>query len=120
MPKLSVNQWLEIFTDWENSGLQQRKFCCQRQISYTTMVRKRSEYIAKGLVLSRRHDHPSSRKNRPRERASDAGLAGFIPISQTINSTQETTSTSLESANSVMEISLPNGICLRIPTNACS
>ncbi len=120
MPKLSVNQWLEIFTDWENSGLQQREFCCQRQISYTTMVRKRSEYIAKGLVLSRRHDHPSSRKNHSRETPPDAGLAGFIPISQTINSTQHTTSTSGVATNSVMEISLPNGICLRIPTNACS
>lgn len=105
--------WLEIFKDWEQSRLTIDKYCQSHKLNKNQFSMNRRRYIKKGLVESCQHNPPCHRGKK--QQKSSAGLSGtgFIPISSIPVSDS---STKLSNAQ-LVEISLPNGILLRIPTN---
>ena len=124
---LKETNWLKTFTDWEHSKLTISEFCETHEICKRHFARKRSEYIARGLVRSCRHNAPCHKgKNKSKKLITSQKLS-FLPISQTPSDKlpdKSLTSLSKERINSpdrenkMLEISLPNGISIRIPTDA--
>ncbi len=123
-------KWLEVFQDWEKSRLTIPNFCAVNKYNLGCFSRKRSEYISKGLVNSCKHDAPCHRKSRKNEKQLNSPRVSFLPVSQIPSSealdkpstfpekNNGATHESAGSENQMLEISLPNGILLRIPTNA--
>jgi len=87
--------WLDIFKQWQTSGLAQKAFCARNEIPYGQFVTWRSRLIESGVIESARHGCKSSGK---------AG-AGFMPVS---------IAPALE-RRPMIELSLGHGVLLRMP-----
>ncbi len=101
---MEINKkWNDINEAWLKSGLSQKKFCQQNNISYFKFISKRSALTRSRLSS----DIPP--ESTQKEKAHHQGA--FIPIKMSDHS--PITGDSL----SVIEIQLPYGITLRIPVD---
>ena len=102
------SEWLGIFEKWEQSGLNQKAFCKLDGLKYSEFYGMRMELLSKGLIHSRQ----------------PVGLQGslkserFVPLSISKDSSASEPKGVADS--SMMEVRLPNGIVLRIPTHVGS
>ena len=104
-------EWLAIFKAWEESGLPQPEFCQSRGLGYAQFSLKRGELIAKGVI---------ARYKRPirlgKERVPALPTPTFTPIA--FSQPVPLPSVPPKKPESAMiEIQLPHGIVLRIPTH---
>ena len=86
--------WLQISQEWEASGLSQKEYCASRQISRSLFTKSRSQLISKGLVT------PFCK----RAECEPAEGMRFVAIGLP------------ETAPAFIEIKLPHGIVMKIPT----
>ena len=93
-------KWLSIFSRWEVSSLPQQEFCEAEGVSYSQFARKRAELLYRGLIRDR--------KTKP---LCKQAAKMFVPIEVS------EASPSKPSCHSMIEIQLPHGIILRIPTH---
>lgn len=94
-------KWLSIFSRWEVSSLPQQEFCEAEGVSYSQFARKRAELLGRGLI--------ADRKTRPLPKQKTAPM--FVPVEVS------GASASKADCHSMIEIQLPHGIILRIPTH---
>ena len=102
------SEWLGIFEKWEQSGLNQKAFCKLDGLKYSEFYGMRMELLSKGLIKSRQ---PAGLQG-----SSKAGL--FVPLS--IAREPSVSEPKGVADSSMMEVRLPNGIVLRIPTHVGS
>lgn len=91
--------WLSIFNQWKQSGLSQKNFCKAQGLKYSQFYRARIDFLKQGVIQS----------CRPAELQKPLAT-GFLPISLTSSVAAKTPG--------MIEIQLPHGIVLRIPTDA--
>lgn len=101
--QVNSNDWLAISQEWEASNLSQPEFCKRKNLSYVEFTEKRGKLIARGLVMPC-HKRPKFEDTTQSMR--------FLPINL------EAAPQQLESAAApkFIEIQLPHGIVMRIPT----
>ena len=95
----SRDEWLSLIKEWETTDLTQSEFCQQKEIKKVTFGHWRSKFIASGDAESKA-TKTSVDTNAP---------SGFIPFDIT---------PTVSGDGQMIEICLPYGISLRIPTNA--
>lgn len=101
--QVNSNDWLAISQEWEASEVSQPEFCKRKNLSYAQFTGNRSKLIAAGLATPC-HKQPIFQGTKPTMR--------FLPINL------EAAPQQLESsaAPKFIEIELPHGIVMRIPT----
>lgn len=87
--------WLDIFKQWQASGLTQKAFCARNEIPYGQFVTWRSRLIESGVIQSARYGGKAVRKPR----------AEFMPVS---------IAPAIE-RRPMIELSLGHGVLLRMP-----
>jgi len=93
-----VVNWEEINKSWQESGLPQQAYCEKNKIDYACFCIWRSRQIQQGNLSSMRY-----------KKAKIKSL-DFIPLN--LKKTQPK-----EKSHGFIEICLPHGIMMRIPTN---
>lgn len=102
-----LSEWMKLSQDWEQSGLDQKKYCARKGIRLSTFSRSRTKLILEGLIKPR-HKHSKLAINREDMH--------FVPVNLPIeNSSLQRANSSIE-AHHFIEIQLPHGIVMRIPT----
>ena len=96
----SQQDWLSIFKQWEQAGLSQKDFSKAQGLKYSQFYRARIDFLKQGVVQSCR---PAGLQKRL--------ATAFLPIG---------TSSAAAKTPSMIEIKLPHGILLRIPTDAAA
>lgn len=101
------SDWLKISQEWEESGLSQVEYCKSRGISRSYFSLQRSKLIAQGLIKPY-YKRPQAKGILPKMH--------FVPVTLPVEGTSPEllSPTSLEA--SFIEIKLPHGILMRIPT----
>ncbi len=100
---MSSKDWEMLYGNWQKSGLSQRKFCESQGIEYKAFAYRRE----KASLAKRRADCAP-----PKESSASTPLPRFIPIE--VSPVKPVKKSPLFSW---IEIQLPHGICLRIPTH---
>lgn len=98
------NKWREINEAWLKSGLPQKRFCQENNISYFKFVAMRS-------VLSARPGLPSKAQPEWLQENETLSQNTFIPIKMSDQKQP------LGHPRPIIEVQLPYGIILRIPTH---
>ena len=101
-----VSEWQRLSEEWEQSGLKQEEYCKGKGINRRAFAQGRTELIMRGLAR-RCYRHQKPEMNREAMR--------FVPVNlPTENTPSERVSPSCEV--NYIEINLPHGIVMRIPT----
>ena len=95
-------EWLELFTEYESSGLPQKDYCKQKGVSYWKFCQQRSNLVKRGLLKAMRPATVKTKKPAKTMRSQP-----FLPI-QIVEMPQVKLPV-------MIEIQLPHGIILRIP-----
>jgi len=101
-------KWLQLIKDWEASGLTQTLFCEQQGVTKASFSKWRSKFMKSGECVAKIKFTGSSN-------ATYEATAGFIPFSIVNNESGTNVNTQV-----MIEISLPYGISLKVPVNACA
>lgn len=102
-----LREWQQLSEDWEQSGLSQKEYCERKGISFSAFSQSRSQLLKKGLA-KRWDKHSKSVANQE--------AMHFIPLHLPTNAERpEQGGAPVESGNFI-EINLPHGIVMRIPT----
>ncbi len=96
-------EWLSIVKEWEQSSLTQQEYCEQAKVKYWKFCEKRGQLIRRGLL----------NRSLPERRAL-LNRKAFLPIEL-----PKVTQPKLAMAN-MIEIQLPHGVVLRIPTDVAA
>ena len=103
------SQWIELVKKWESSGLTQAQFCQSEAINYKDFLKWRKVWLKERLPTTKMV------KAAPITQVEDHEL-GFSPLQL---SHQEVDSGRSDEP-SMIEINLPYGIIIRIPSHAGS
>jgi len=100
---MAQTNWDQTIADWEESGLTQSVFCTRNNLAYKEFVKQRCKAIAAGKF--------KKRLRRPKQSSS------VLPVFSKLDfKPAKSLSKPAASARTLaIEISLPNGINLRIP-----
>lgn len=102
-----LSEWQKLSEEWEQSGLKQKEYCKGKGISWRAFSQVRTELIMKGLAK------PCYKRSKLVE---NREALRFIPIHLPgENSPPQRLSAASCEANFI-EINLPHGIVMRIPT----
>jgi hypothetical protein len=101
-----LSEWQRLSEEWEQSGLKQREYCKGKGISWRAFSQGRTELIMKGLAK------PCYKRRKPEI---NQEAMGFVPVSFPMESVLSQESLGACKARFI-EINLPHGIVMRIPT----
>ena len=102
-----LSEWQQLSDDWEQSGLNQKEYCKRKGISRSSFSQSRSKLLEQGLA-KRCDKHSKSVENLEEMR--------FVPVHLPMDEAlPEQADAAVGSANFI-EINLPHGIVMRIPT----
>ena len=99
--KKETQDWLSIFDKWGQSSLSQKFFCKEQGLSYSQFYHQRRDLLSQGLVKNRRFERLKKKSIEP----------SFIPV---------TLASPMPKVLKTIEIQLPYGIVLRIPTDVAA
>ena len=97
-------EWLEILGDWEGSYLSQPEYCKSKGIDLWNFMESRKKLMGQDLKRSRKQ-----RKSKPTPMR-------FIPVNLSAGDAAPALPAVKEIEQAFIEIQLPHGIVLRIPT----
>lgn len=105
--ELDLREWQRLSEDWEESGLNQKEYCKRQEVSWNAFSQARTKLMMQGLA--------KPCYNNGKSRANQEALR-FIPVS--LAATEESARQKEVSVvkSSFIEINLPHGIVMRIPT----
>ena len=99
-----VAEWLEILEDWEGSYLSQPEYCRSKGIDLWHFMESRKKLMGQSLKQCRKQ-----RKSKPKPMR-------FIPVNLSAEDVSPKLAVPEEARQAFIEIELPHGIVLRIPT----
>ena len=102
-----LSEWQKLSDDWEQSGLNQKEYCKGKGISRSTFSQSRTKLMMKGLAKPY-YKRSKSAVNRE-------GLR-FVPVNLPAENSQPQLLSPASCEASFIEINLPHGIVMRIPT----
>ena len=98
--------WQKLTLEWEKSGLNQREFCRNRNVSYYAFSYHRGRLLNQGHGVSKQKGGP------PKRKVVDAGHH-FIPVSVETEEPKTVVRKAAVSPMSEVEVQLPFGVVLR-------
>ena len=102
-----LSDWLELSQDWEQSGLSQQEYCKSKGLSHSTFAQSRSKLMMKGLT-------------KPCYKRSKCGKSPqamrFLAVHIPTESISPRLVNTPEEDPRFIEVKLPHGIVIRIPT----
>ncbi len=102
-----LSEWQKLSDDWEQSGLNQKEYCKGKGISRSTFSQSRAKLMMKGLAKPY-YKRSKSAVNREALR--------FIPVNLPAENSPPQLLSPASCETSFIEINLPHGIVMRIPT----
>lgn len=109
-------EWYQLIRQWETSNLTREEFCLAHHLNFGEFRRHRSQGLKDGVLSNqwhrRGHGHHRQASGFSQIEISGADkVAGAVDVS----SIGVTDHSSAPIADSMIEVTLPHGICLRIP-----